>query len=136
VSATRWVEQGHRNGCTAAAVAMVLGKTYDEVQRCCWQDFSQTGVCLEDWFDYLFQEGFVWHRMYRCVQLIGLNHPRDVWPPAPFAPIHLCSVVAPKGAHAVVMLANGDVLDPAAPGIFKLTDYMNVSAVYGLWRRP
>jgi hypothetical protein len=129
------VEQGHLNGCTAAAVAMVLGKTYDEVQRCSRVDFRKDGCCIEIWFDYLFQEGFVYHRMYRCVQLQG-GIPREVWPPPPFAPVHICLVSTALGGHAVVMLENGDVLDPAKEGRFKLSDYAVTYVVYGFWRRP
>jgi hypothetical protein len=127
------VAQDHRYGCTAAAVAMVVGKPYDEVQRCSRVDFNKDGCDVEAWFDYLFQEGFVYHRMYRCVRLQG-GVEREVWPPEPFAPVHICLVSTALGGHAVVMRENGDVLDPATPGVFALADYPVVYVVYGIWR--
>jgi hypothetical protein len=129
------VEQRHRYGCTAAAVAMVLGKPYDEVQRCSRVDFNKNGYDLEAWFDYLFQEGFVYHRMNRFVRLQG-GIPRAIWPPLPFAPVHICIVTGVEGGHAVVMLADGSVLDPSREGPLTLSDYFETQVVYGFWRRP
>jgi hypothetical protein len=127
------IAQKQKCGCTVAAVAMVTGKSYEEVARASTRDFDNDGVQLEDWLEYLFENGFTFHRLYRVTHLQGVNKERSVWPPEPFAPIHLCSVVSPIAAHAVVMLANGDVLDPAKPGTHRLTDYKATHFVLGLY---
>src|SRR6185312_16558231 len=95
-----------------AAVAMIVGKSYEEVAAASTRNFDNGVVQIEDWFDYLFEHGFTSHRVYRVTHLRGVNRERDVWPPLPFAPLHLCSVTVPQGAHAVVMQADGTVLDP------------------------
>jgi hypothetical protein len=129
------VQQEQRCGCTVAAVAMVVGKTYRDVLAYTTRDFDNDGAQLEDWFDYLFDHGFCFHRVYRVTHLQGTNKPREVWPPLPFAPLHLCSVMADKGSHAVVMLDDGSVLDPAREGRYTLSGYAATSLVLGLFRR-
>lgn len=131
-----WVQQEDKYGCTVAAVAMVVGKTYQEVRSYFTIDFSKSGAILEDWHDYLFDNGFICHRTHRFLHLKEINLRKPVWPPEPFAPIHICNVINEVSAHAVVMLENGDVLDPAWPGVHKLTDYKEVYWVTGCWKRP
>jgi hypothetical protein len=71
--------------------------------------------------------------------------PDRQWPPAPFAPVHICRVRTPemKGPvtkhHYVVMLDTGEVYDPDKPprieGAEKrtLADYPRVLDVAGLF---
>ena len=129
------VQQKETCGCTVAAIAMVIGKSYDEVRSASTRDFEgkSGGVHIEDWFDYLFEHGFVAHRMWKVTHLQGVNTPRPCWPPKPFAPLHICSVRTPAGEHAVVMLGDGTVLDPFTSDRDSLSCYESVSAVYGLF---
>jgi hypothetical protein len=135
--AVEYVAQKQRCGCTVASVAMVTGKCYDEVRAHCAisVDFDKNGVQIEDWLDFLFFNGFTFHRMYSVTHLQGVNRRRDTWPPAPFAPLHLCGVTTAANAHAVVMLGDGRVLDPAWPGFHTLSDYVNTHLVLGLFKR-
>lgn len=128
------IQQKQNCGCTVAAVAMAVGKSYEEVAAISTRDFDNDGVQLEDWLDYLFENGFAFHRVYRVTHLQGVNRERGTWPPAPFAPIHLCSVVVPQGSHAVVMLDDGTVLDPNSETRTRLSDYQAVHFVLGLYR--
>lgn len=129
------VQQKEKCGCTIAAVAMIVGKSYDEVRSMSTRDFDETsgGVQIEDWLDYLFEQGFVAHRLWKVTHLQGVNTPRPCWPPEPFAPLHICSVRTSAGGHAVVMLSDGKVLDPYTADRDNLSCYESVSAVYGMF---
>jgi hypothetical protein len=56
------------------------------------------------------------------------------WPPAPFAPVHMATVLVSRTSpcwHSVVMSQDGLVLDPQTPEPRALTDYVEVQAVVG-----
>lgn len=81
--------------------------------------------------------GFVYARRWRCDSFHN-RCDRPVWPPAPFAPIHMCSADVAAGHHAFVMLGNGTVFDPFKRERTTIAhpDYLEVSQVIGVWRRP
>ena len=58
------------------------------------------------------EQGYAWAR--KCKVRTGFNNePRKVWPPLPFGKLHWCQVTTKSGgAHAVIMLEDGTVLDP------------------------
>lgn len=128
----RWVHQEDALGCGIAALAMVMGRPYQDVRADFNdRDFSQRGIDYEEADDYLAQHGYATARV-RCFYL---DRMRSAWPPAPFASLHLCVVVCSPNssrAHFVVMQEDGTVLDPATPVPRRLTDYFavqNVAAV-------
>jgi hypothetical protein len=134
----RWVGQEDPMGCFVAAMAMVAGKTYAEVK-------AETGECWRrggTFFpvdQYLSENRLVTARYWSHDQFRGhaengawLCDKRDPWPPAPFAPVHLCEVRASAG-HWVVMLKDGTVLDPNVSEPRKLSDYSEVYLVIGVW---
>jgi hypothetical protein len=136
-SEVKWVQQEESCGCTVAAVAICVGKSYAEVRAASGREFTgeRGGLQIEDWYDYLFEHGFTFFRVWGVTQHQKPNQEREVWPPEPFAPLHICSVVNSVSSHAVVMLADGSVLDPAKEGIFRLTDYVETYMVVGLFPR-
>lgn len=85
----------------------------------------------------LARHGFVYEQRYRCDPFVN-GVQRAEWPPAPFAPIHMCSAQVPTGWHAFVMLADGSVLDPfkRERTTIEHPDYREVSQVLGVWSRP
>jgi hypothetical protein len=160
----QWVRQEHENGCVIASVAMVLGRSYrsvhdelapqiwwydyelaksdefkdnDERTRACWKrgaDFSKHGIDVGSVFRWLEENGYAtqlrWR--YRWGHEVVAE-----WPPKPFAPIHICAVTATRGSHAIVMLADGTLLDPwREPGSWCGTweQYGKVEQVCGIWK--
>jgi hypothetical protein len=132
------VQQEDERGCVLATVAALTGRTYASVASEVRERFGDETRGKEHgliWFDalnLLAEAGFI----YQVRQKFAFNRPREPWPPEPWAPLHYCSVDTPTMAHAVAMLADGSVLDPSTPAPRRLTDYVDVSAVIGLWLSP
>jgi len=130
-----WVKQEDHNGCVVASLAMIVGKSYAEVKSNLRpKDLSVDAYCAFDAESYLYEHGYSLQKKWKHICYIGID--RKVWPVSPFAPIHYVQVVNnPAGkAHAVVMLYNGDVLDPwvdSKPK--KLSDYTEVNEIMGVW---
>lgn len=127
-----WVAQEDSRGCTLAALAMVMGRTYADVKAEILaehpeRDFSERGINYMDGDQLLAHWGYATARLFRYY----VSHHREVWPPAPFAEVHMCEVeCSPTSAgHSVVMLADGTVLDPLTPETRRLTDYHKVNSV-------
>lgn len=140
-TATRWVRQEDPNGCFVAAMAMVTGKTYAQVKEETGHAWMR-GALDQTVENYLSQRGFAvtkWWQYDSCKayaeQNGALDIKRNTWPLPPFAPIHVCQVKT-RVTHWVVMLSNGNVLDPVTPEVKRLTDYAEVTLIMGVWRIP
>lgn len=139
---TTYVAQPNGYGCAIACVAMIAGKTYDEMES--WildQDLPRTrmeqGIHEGIYLEALDRLGFVYARRWRCDPFVNRCE-RPVWPPDPFAPIHLCTADVAVGHHAFVMLGDGSVLDPFKRERTTIAhpDYLKVDQVIGVWGRP
>lgn len=130
-----WVGQEDKNGCVVAALAMIVGKPYAEVKAGLPpKDLSQSAFTAFTAESYLYEHGYTLQKKWK--HICSADKDRYEWPIAPFAPVHYVQVVgAPTGnAHAVVMLENGDVLDPwAGSKPTRLTDYYAVNEIIGVW---
>ena len=130
------VRQEHDYGCGVACLAMVTGHTYADIHAECVKDWpnSERGLNLAErglyssgveW--YLATHGYCWRYVYSAWRL-------SEWPPLPFAPVHIASVVQPSGnSHYVVMTPEGVVLDPLTATERRLTDWEKVNNVMGIW---
>ncbi|MRI57769.1 hypothetical protein D8770_28315 [Methylobacterium sp. DB1607] len=127
------IRQNDRYGCVVACCAIVRGVPYAEVAT----DLGPPGrgFTHDTWMEYLARHGFAFqfHYQYDCIS----GKVRDPWPLSPWADLHICSVDAGHGpgSHAVVMLCDGTVLDPAADAPRRLNDYASVAymaAVYAV----
>jgi hypothetical protein len=132
------VLQAEKSGCGIAAIATVVGKTYKEVRQFIHidRDFTSDGMYDSEMEDLLEVFGYSW-------QARGKNQPRlstkrEVWPPLPFAPLHIAQVknLPDKRWHYVVMLEDGRVLDPWWGVVQGLHRYPEVCVVHGLWKIP
>jgi hypothetical protein len=138
------VQQEHTFGCVIASLAMIAGKTYAEVLAeypwCAERDGCD--IDTVSW-DFLWRHGFAWQQVYPSVPEINRDPSMDVaerralygrkpWPPEPWAPAHLCQVETSM-SHAIVLLADGTVLDPADPARRSLSDYKRVMNVRGIF---
>ena len=130
-----YVESDEPSGCVIACLAMVTGKSYQEVKqgmRQYWKnEGSDNGTNDEAFEAYLAARGYaVQHLSHDYIPEDKLIEP---WPPAPWAPIHTADVYA-DGGHAVVVLHDGTVLDPNDTGIKSLDQYHRVYAMQGIWK--
>lgn len=145
------IQQEHVYGCVIAALAMVMGKSYQEVhddiqdhtghfEESVWvkgNDFSKQGVSLD--FDasiYLAHRGYAVQYMWRSDR--GTNKPREVWPiywvkEHPTFCGYLVSVLSNQ-AHAVAMELDGTVLDPWREGKYTLADYQAVHSMIAVFK--
>lgn len=89
------VKQKDSTGCAIACVAMVTGKTYDEVKAAYGKPLEARGMTNREISDLLLKLGVA-----NC----------DV---IPFHGPIIRSVPSPMGSHWVVIDANGNKLDPA-----------------------
>ncbi|MCW3096882.1 MAG: hypothetical protein JWL77_2500 [Chthonomonadaceae bacterium] len=126
----RWVGQESGSDCGVAALAMVSGRPYAQV-RSFFPFIETTGITYEECACYLRLFGFT-----LAPQWEGVAHKRgrELWPPAPFASVHLCVVkirAEHRARHWVVMLADGTVLDGHGPQPRQLSDYFHIHGVIG-----
>lgn len=159
-SAVRHVRQSDAYGCGVASLAMVTGHRYEDVRA--WfrvpaflnaeragrgaslvgdarnaaepRDFSRHGIDHFDTNRYLAEHGFASALRWPTPRY---GDTRPAWPPAPFAPAHICQVLTVNGGHAVVWLPDGTVLDPARDAPTTLDDpcyYGGLQWVLGVWR--
>jgi len=134
----RWVKQEDQNGCVLAAIAMIVGKSYAEVKAELQpKDLSTDAYTSFEAESYFYEHGYSAVKRWKHICFAGVD--REVWPIEPFAPVHYVQVVnGPSGkGHAVVLLANGDVLDPwtdSKPK--KLSDYYQVNEIMGVFFAP
>jgi hypothetical protein len=98
-------------------------------------DFNKSGMALmDDALFYLRDMGFAYQKRYRSPYTTAYGQPlHEPWPCQPWADLHLCSVITSQ-PHAVVMLGDGTVLDPAYPDRRSLSEYQKVEGVIAIYR--
>jgi hypothetical protein len=132
----RHVKQEDERGCAIASLAMVLGLSYKATAK--RFNIPRSGSSYYKWMEVLAQSGWSYQMLWKTDQLT--SRAREIWPPEPWAPVHLCQIQTPLGAHMVVMKHDGAILDPALPHSdiepFRLdiTHYTSVDYVAGLFR--
>lgn len=131
----RYVRSKLPNSCVVGCLAMVTGQTFDQTLRGMteyWQESGQFEGVGDDMFEaYLCQRGYALqyiHHEYTPTFTL-----RTIWPPEPFAPIHVCDVFD-EGMHAIVMLEDGTIMDPNDRKRRRLADYHRVFSVCGIWK--
>lgn len=133
-----YVAQPNGYGCAIACCAMVLGKSYEEMEAWlvangCALSRLEKGMHSEMWPEILGNHGYSWRRVYQADML--KNTRREAWPVPPFAPVHIAAVRVAGGSHAIVVLADGTVLDPYKRERTSLShpDYLEVSSITGFY---
>lgn len=154
-----FVAQSQSRGCHIASLAMITNQSYSDVvldfpiqtiMRECidctvqphrkYQEpleihnFDEYGITMCESLEYLRKREWAWQTLAEWASYVK----REVWPPKPWAPIHLCEVhvVGAPCAHAVVMDQSGVVYDPVF-GIqtdgLRFNQYDGVYQVAGLF---
>jgi hypothetical protein len=128
-----WKRQEDTQGCAIACLAMVTGLAYRDV-KAAWppaKDFAADGITHFELQQFLGDRGiphlFRW-RFELGLNRVGAQVVRSDWP-RPFAPVHIIGV----GAHDVVLLADGTILDPMTEARRHINDVGEVSFMLGVW---
>lgn len=132
---TQLVTQDDRFGCIVACAAMVLGKTYAEVRKDWFNNFTDEGATFDQLMNYLGDQGFsVVHKMSRFYIHKDVHRKEML---TPFAPIHVISVQpcfdTPQN-HVVVMTEDGTLLCPDGATDAEIRESYAVTDVIGLYR--
>jgi len=131
----RYVRHRLENDCVVTCLAMVTGHPFTKVLKGIkqyWEDKGQFEGTSDEVFEaYLAQHGYAIQYMHH--EYAPTYELRANWPPAPFAPIHVCDVFD-GGMHATVMLADGSIMDPNDRSKKRLTDYHRVFSVAGIFK--
>lgn len=122
------IAQRHKDGCGRAVLAMLTGQTYEQVDQVIPARDGKRDLELWQQERFLMERGW-----FQRVVLRREEAPDRVWPPKPFAPLHMAMVAGRTNVgHSVVMLRDGTVLDPNHEGGWRLTDWPTVYVVVGL----
>ena len=109
----KFVKQEDEMGCAIACIAMILGKTYEEVARSFLNDFSKQGIRIDSAISYLSENGVdVIRKGHQGYANREDSNKRMI---QPFADIHYISFqqfVDSDTNHAIVMLKNGKLICP------------------------
>jgi hypothetical protein len=146
----QWVRQEHRSGCAIAALAMVTGNTYQYVYDFLnsrvgrfvdskWViglDAEEHGVgIMFDGWSFLRDHGYAIQHRWRAPYTIAYDSPpHEPWPCEPWAEVSIATVLTCAGAHAVVLLRDGKVLDPLTPEPRRLSDYSKVESIVAVYK--
>jgi hypothetical protein len=138
------VLQKHSNGCGPASLAMIDGKTYEEILAYFPpdHDFDVNGCYHHALYDYLVDHGYalaLLRKFKGWFKKSGEDRQvlREPWPPEPFAEVHLCQVVVSETSprpHFCIMLGDGSVLDPLTVDKKSLKDYFDIYSVAGVYK--
>lgn len=130
------VYQADDSGCMIAAVATAVGKSYAEIRRLVnpGHDFSTNGIGIDAGVAILDRLGYAVMTRYGSDPRRG-GAPRDPWPCAPWADVHICMVrnLSNTGTHVVVLLKDGRVLDPwwgVVQGLHRYDSVMSIMAIH------
>jgi len=130
-SPVTYVKQQHRFGCGPACLAMITGLPYEQVVSELGGDFTENhGMTFHDADSWLVEKGYATSRLWKFRR--G-NIPRDPWPPIPWADVSLFSSALPGGSHFLILLRNGDVIDPNRddnPRKIEEYDVQNIAGVH------
>jgi len=130
-----WIHQEHEYGCGIACLAMVCNSTYKQVKD--W--FLKHNIDIEaknggsffEWELYLSEHGYSNTRRFKTIN--GIE--REEWPPKILGKINLCQVSTKSNrGHAIVLLADGTILDPYSEYNMSLSDYKSVDNILSIYK--
>lgn len=129
------IKQKHDRGCSIACLAMLTGKTYDQVLEDCAPAWDENVGLYSNIVD-----GYLWDHGYALKKIFEPNNwkkeKRHPWPVKPFTDIHLVFLRVYEQSpcdHFIVMLKDGTLLDPKLDGQRSLNDYYRVYSITGVY---
>lgn len=120
------IEQRGLHDCQIAVCAMILGVSYDEARA---HYPAKIGRGFSELYidNILVEHGYAIARKYHANCAAGRK--REPWPPKPWGDLHFAHVENAAGIHAVVVLADGTVIDPYDARRKRLDGYKAVNFV-------
>lgn len=130
-----YIQQKDSRGCGVAALAMVLGMSYEataaDFTKDPWErgtrDLNQQGLYQTE------VDRYLWKHNQFVLRKYIFSGPD--WPPLPFAERHICNVKVSAESpinHFVAMDGSGKVFDPLDESKSSLMQYHSVENVSGL----
>src|SRR5687768_6825776 len=96
----QWIPQVDSHGCCIATLAMITNQTYEAVKDG-FSSFDNTGVGEHRLYAYLAEHGYATAVKYPTYSPNEAR--REVWPPEPFADVHIVQVITKANTpHCVV----------------------------------
>lgn len=130
----RYQAQKHEKGCALACLAMILGKTQEELDSSFLVDFKRKGITVKIIKEVLADNGLsVIEKEAKSFIERNKHNERML---EPFAHAHLVTVqpqVDAPNNHSVVMTRQGRILDPARKQIKSGKDYYYVVSTVGVF---
>ncbi len=135
-----WVKQEDAKGCGIAAIAMLTGQSYVEVNSHLVKlmnrtadSFGETGINHLHIDQYLASKGFAIVRRLSFNPFT--NRKKRSWPRA-FCDAAYCEVeqLATGNWHFVVLLRDGSILDPLHSERKSFGDYKRISSITGVFK--
>lgn len=144
------VRQEDANGCVIASLAMVMGRTYQEVKADICPKIGKyiypeegkpgvwvtginpavEGICfIGDGNAYLIENGYALQTKYRWLY----SQERETWPVEPWADVHIMCVCTSQ-SHATVLLGDKTVLDPLYDAPRRMEDYQKIENITAVWK--
>jgi hypothetical protein len=130
----KFVKQEQEHGCAIACIAMILGKTYEEIVRSFHNDFNKEGIRIDKVIDYLSANGVTvirkGHYGYED------RHKNNLRMLESFADIHYVSFqqfVDVDNNHAIIMLKNGKRVCPTMKYATELVSCYQIDDVLGIF---
>jgi hypothetical protein len=122
-------------GCAIACIAMVTGRTYEDVKQDWRTDVSREGIVTKDILNYLGDCGFsVIYKKITHYDHKGFGRDEML---RPFAPVHLLSArhyFDSANSHLVVMDADGGIYCPGGWSQEEILNAYVIDEVIGLYK--
>jgi hypothetical protein len=130
----QFVEQTHSAGCSIACLAMVMGRTYEDVCKDFYTDFNDTGILNDVMVEYLSDFGY----QTLTIELKSWSDPHFAFDilSRPYAPMHILSVkqyAESKNLHSIVMDIDGTIYNPNKNGWTDISKYYQIFLSIGVW---
>ena len=129
------VVQKDKYGCFIACIAMVTGKSYDEIKSMFPFDINENrGADEFTQRSLLFELGYISQTFY---ETIAHTQKKREWPMKPFASWHIVSVITKANTpHVVFMDKNGLLIDPLDGDCKSFEDYSKINHIIAIWKKP
>lgn len=123
------VRQEHSHECGIACIAMVAGLTLEQARAAydaVYPDGRANGRAVSTGITYVELDAVLAKLGLATARLwAGPKDNRHTpWPPAPFADTHIEQRICSNGAHFVVVLRDGSVLDPAGSSMAESVSFL------------
>lgn len=129
------VKQEEKFGCVLACLAMVLGKSYQEVRADFYHDFEKKGFKVETAIGYLADKGFQFiHKEVGFYNRIDFSKSEML---RPFADCHLVRIKQffdDPNTHLVVMDKNGKIFCPDGATEENIKSSYHIGDVWGIYK--